>query len=191
MSYVRNLRDPGPALHHDLLRAIPALALSIPEDGVACCHIGSIPAFCSYTSIADRVVAPYYGDGVEMGEAGAPARWRCGVWEEGWAYYSSCDVGDEGSKAECELLKPSWERKPLGLEREKDLGYGCFALDYKKEEDEKQINHGKRFVTAINTRDGEQKRKQALEKTKVLYEKIRERRMEGKGAVQKAKVSAI
>lgn len=64
-------------------------------------------------------------------------------------------------------------------------------MDYKKEEDEKQINHGKRFVTAINARDGEQKRKQALEKTKVLYEKIRERRMEGKGAVQKAKVSAI
>jgi hypothetical protein len=100
-------------------------------------------------------------------------------------------VGDEGSKAECELLKPSWERKPLGLEREKDLGNGCFALDYKKEEEEKQINHGKRFVTAISTTDGEYKRKQALEETKVLYEKIREERMEGKGAVQKAKVSAI
>jgi hypothetical protein len=126
-----------------------------------------------------------------MREAGAPAGWRCGVWEEGWAYHSSCDVRDEGSKAECELLKPAWERKPLGLEGEQDFGSGCFALNYKKEEDEKQISHGKRFVTAINTRDGEQKRKQALEKAKVLYEKIREGRMEGKGAVQKAKVSAI
>jgi hypothetical protein len=118
MSRVRSLREPGPALHYDLLRAVPALALSIPEDGLASCHVGWFPAFCSYTTIADYILAPYYGDGVEIGKAGTPTRWRCGVWEECWAYDSSCDVGDEGSKAECELLKPFWERNPLGLERE-------------------------------------------------------------------------
>lgn len=66
MTQSRGSCNPRSRADHDLLGAVPACVLGIPEDCIAGDHVDSVPAIGPQTAISDSVPTPDDGNGIKV-----------------------------------------------------------------------------------------------------------------------------